>query len=253
MTLMSDSKLLFDIGNSRVKWAYCNQGVLESSGSLLTSEITNSTLDDNFGVQLKLKSVWISNVGGPAVGESIREWFSVNYSLETQFIGVTQSVCGIDNHYESQDTQGVDRWVAAVGARSVVEQGHVVIIDAGTAVTIDWLSDKNKYQGGAILPGFVLMHDALTSRTAGIKSEVSWAQQIIGRSTAECVNSGVSFGLVGAIERIVAQVVERIGSPASLLLTGGTASAIAARSDLDFIIEDNLVLLGVAKIANGGS
>lgn len=250
---MSDSKLLFDIGNSRVKWAYSNQGRLESRGNLLASEITNSTLNDSFSGQQNVDSIWISNVGAPAIVEEIREWFSVNHFLDAQLISVTQSVCGIDNQYESQDTQGVDRWVAAVGARSVVDQGDLVIIDAGTAVTIDWLSDKNKYKGGAILPGFALMHDALTSRTAGLKSQASWAQNIVGRSTAECVNSGVSFGLVGAIERVTTQMVEGIGSPVSLLLTGGNASAIAARSGLGFIVVENLVLLGVARIANGGS
>lgn len=248
---MSDLKLLFDIGNTRLKWALYQADKFIQQGNLLASEITPELLDQTFDDQQRPDSIWISNVGSVVVIEQLSDWVKQNYLLNIQLLEVSQSCCGITNEYKSQDTQGVDRWVAAIGARSVLTEGHLIIVDAGTAVTIDWLSKENRFEGGTILPGYNLMHDSLMKKTAGVSSDFSWAQQIVGRSTQECVNSGVSFGLVGAIERVVKQMTGIIGAPVNLLLTGGSALAIAERSDLDFILQENLVLLGVAAIARG--
>lgn len=247
---MSETKLLFDVGNSRIKWAYSAQGEFVTTGSLPARDISPSILKRKFGEQSPPNSIWISNVGSSEVLDQLNQWFNSEMDLTPTIVKVSKHSCGIDNHYQSQDTLGVDRWLAAIGARSVVDQGHVIIVDAGTAVTIDWLSDSNQYEGGAIVPGVELMHDALTSRTAGVKSKFSWTQQILGGSTVECVNSGISFALVGAIERIVSQLTKQIAAPVSMILTGGNAEPVSQRSDLAFIIENELVLLGVANVSS---
>ena len=144
----------------------------------------------------------------------------------------------------------MDRWVAAIGARVVIPAGHVIIVDAGTAVTIDWLSDDNIYEGGVILPGLSLMHASLNSKTAGIKSIYTQADKIIGRTTEECVNSGVSYGLIGGVERVIEEMMLKIPEPATILLTGGSASILMAMSKLEMSLQENLVLLGVAKVSN---
>jgi len=244
------TKLLFDIGNSRIKWVYSRGEQFESEGSIAVADISAKLLQKSFGSQLPPDTIWISNVGSMVVLDQLNQWFSSEYKIAPKVIEVSQRCCGITNHYHSKETLGVDRWLAAIGARSVVEKGHVIIIDAGTAVTIDWLSESNQYEGGTIVPGVDLMHDALTSRTAGIKSEFSWAQHILGKTTLECVNSGVSFAIVGAVERIVQQLTHHIAEPVSLILTGGSAKSISMRSSLEFRMENNLVLLGVAKVSN---
>ena len=242
-------QLLFDIGNTRIKWACYYDGEIQSSGSFNAVDNRKSVLDEAFSGSDKPDSIWISNVGSATVLDVVIDWCEGIYELKPNVIKISKSFQGINNNYQSQESLGVDRWVAAIGARLVVPLGDVIIIDAGTAVTIDWLSHNDVFEGGVILPGFSLMHDSLIRNTAGIKSEFSQSQKIIGRTTEECVNSGVSYGLVGAIERIVREIQQGIAQDSTILLTGGSALLIDAMSNFNMIVQQDLVLLGVASIA----
>lgn len=246
-------KLLFDIGNTRLKWAYFCDGEVHSSASADASSLDRDTLHQLFGKSPKPDSIWISNVGSKKVLSELLSWFGDEFGLSPNVIRVTESCCGIRNRYRTQAALGVDRWLAAIGARRVMAEGHLIIIDAGTAVTIDWLSERNNFEGGVILPGFNLMHKALIDNTAGIKADYSESHQIIGRTTEECVNSGVVYGLIGAIEHIVMQMQQEIGMPTKVILTGGSAATIEATSDLDLTVQPELVLLGVASVSQEAS
>ncbi|MBX2847290.1 MAG: type III pantothenate kinase [Acidiferrobacterales bacterium] len=244
-------KLLFDIGNTRIKWGHWFSNEIHSTANLLACEASLSALDEAFETTTKPDSIWISNVGSKQVLAIVTQWCEVAYGLQPKLLGVSSSYLDIDNKYQSQDTLGVDRWVAAFGARAVVASGDLVIIDAGTAVTIDLLSHENCFEGGVILPGTELMHDVLINNTAGIRSNYSEPLKIIGRTTEECVNSGVSYGLVGAIERIVLEISQNLTEPPTIVLTGGDAPMIKKMSKLDMKFQPNLVLLGIASMAKG--
>lgn len=239
--------LLFDIGNTRLKWAYYSDDGIHSSASLMAVDVDFLELKKVFNNLPQPDSIWVSNVGSEHILRLVVDSCCAVFELEPHVIKVSATCCGIDNNYQTQNTLGVDRWIAAIGARVVVAQGHVIVIDAGTAVTIDWLSTQNNFEGGVILPGFSLMHAALVHNTAGIQSEYFGTQKVIGRTTEECVNSGVAYGLIGAIERIVNEMQQSIGEPTTVILTGGSAATIEAMANLDMIVQHDLVLLGVAK------
>ena len=244
-------QLLFDIGNTRVKWAYYSDADIQSSGSIKAVDVCKSVLDETFSASAQPDSIWISNVGSAEVLEAVVDGCTDLYKVTPTILKISASSHGILNKYQSQDTLGVDRWVAAIGARLLVPTGDVIIVDAGTAVTIDWLSHKEVFEGGVILPGFSLMHSSLIKNTAGIKAKFSQSQKIIGRTTEECVNSGVSYGLVGAIDRMVHEIQQVIVKDSTIILTGGSAPLIDAMSKFDMIVQPDLVLLGVASIATG--
>ena len=243
-------KLLFDIGNSRLKWAIARAGQLVSSGAEDADRVDGDLLSELFATVDRPTSVWVSNVGTEKKLDVLLSWLEMRYELVASVVQVNGSACGIQNGYHDLASLGVDRWVAALGARSINPVGDIIIIDAGTAVTIDWLSAKNIFEGGVILPGLVLMHDALVTRTAGIQSDYFDTQQIIGKTTQECVNSGVVFGLSGAVERVVDEMQKTIGKPANIILTGGGAGTLIDKMRLVASCEPDLVLYGLLKFAS---
>lgn len=244
------SRVLFDIGNTRLKWATYRDGRLGPQHA-----VSHAELDNEISAELKDAiegaEIWCSNVAGQDVrNKLISGWLDSVPNELLQFASVSDSALGLRNGYANLKQLGIDRWVAAIGARSLVRQGDLIVIDAGTAVTIDWLDSDSTYQGGVILPGAGLMHDALVGKTAGIKSDFSSTQRIIGKTTSECVNSGVSFGLLGAVERVVNEMSATIARPTKILLTGGASDMIDQGTDFSSESVPDLVMHGLAALAN---
>lgn len=253
-------RLLFDIGNTRIKWVLEQQGDLIASDSCNNDELESVDLPD----VTALDSVWVSCVGQRSVLQRLQTKVEKTYQCAIHQAQVAASACGIENAYHAQDKLGVDRWLAVIGARSMVAAGDLIVIDAGTAVNIEWLSANNIYQGGVILPGAEIMHRALVGRTAGIDSVRSTVESVVGKTTMECVNSGVNYGLAGAVERIVSEMQHVIvsetsagqppteGLPARVLVTGGDAPLLLANTSLSTQPVANLVLHGLAQVARDG-
>jgi type III pantothenate kinase len=251
--------LLIDIGNTRLKWGCEKSGRIEQTGFLDSVRLSRSALDKSMSSIAKPKSAWVSSVGSPSSHKVLVEWLLQRYQLNAQVVKVRQPVTGFSNAYADLDSLGVDRWVAAIGARECAEVKEgaresaqvkdIIIVDVGTAITIDCLTADNIFQGGVIYPGYRLMHDSLVGGTSGIKSEFFETDQIVGKTTSECVNSGIAHGVAGAVERIVFEMQVSIGAETQILLTGGGAQALLGKARLDVRYEPNLVLHGLIKIA----
>lgn len=250
-------KLVVDIGNTRLKWGVIEDGYVIADGWCSAKDVVGAERPTGLGKYLEssglIQAVWISHVGD----SSVLDWLTLNWcqglpSEKINVVKVNQSVAGLQNSYKHIDKLGVDRWVAALGARSIELEGDLLVIDAGTAVTIDWVSAENVFEGGVILPGAKLMHDALTNNTAGIQSEYRDTVQIVGKSTSECVNSGVGYGLVGAVERVVFEMEKVINRPVKILLTGGAAAVLQARLRVPVSVHPDLVLSGLTVLAEQG-
>ena len=242
-------KLLVDIGNSRCKFALCESMLLRTTFTLNNTELSEDILNNHCSESLEPTSAWISCVGPEAAFSTINLWISERFKISPNRVMVTAEACGISNAYHDQQQLGVDRWIAAIGARKVERELDVLLIDAGTAITIDWLSWRNVFEGGVIIPGHHLMHKALVGNTQGIQSNIQQTGRIIGKTTHECVNSGISYGLVGAVERIVREMQIHINKQCRIIVTGGGADSLMRKSTLDYHVEPRLVLLGLARIA----
>ena len=126
--------------------------------------------------------------------------------------------------------------------------GSFLVVNAGTAVTVDALSAQGEFLGGIIVPGFALMHEVLASNTAGLSSERG-NFVAFPRNTRDAVTSGAIQALCGAVERIhAAMVADRHGEP-DLLIGGGAAEVVAQRLGRPVRIADKLVLEGLVQIA----
>jgi type III pantothenate kinase len=132
---------------------------------------------------------------------------------------------------------GTDRIVAAAAAFDVVEDA-VVVADFGTAVTIDLVDEHGVFQGGVICPGFEISAQALKDNTAQLpKVTVHRPEEPLGRNTADAINCGLYYSIIGGMEEIIRRYAEQIGRWPQTVITGSAAEMI--REDCPFV--DNYV------------
>jgi len=252
-------RLLFDIGNTRLKWAVESDNQFIDQGVIAHSDFDLTSLARRLCGEYQFTDIWVSSVSSKSVDERVNAWLDEQFGVPVYWAAVAPRVGRVSNHYEDMSQLGVDRWLAVLGADALLEQSTsqqnsaAIVIDAGTAVTIDVLDHQSVYRGGVILPGSVLMHDSLVGRTEGIHSTIAKASQVIGRTTQECVNSGAYYGLLGAVERTVDEIKQTLALPdqsLELFVTGGDSLLFVENSRLDLIHISELVLMGLKRIAD---
>lgn len=141
---------------------------------------------------------------------------------------------------------GEDRLLNAAAAYDVLKQACVVI-DAGTATTVDLVDGAGTFHGGAILPGVQLMLDSLASRTAQLpETTFERPEEAVGHNTIHAMQSGVFHGTRGAVRELVEQFAEQIGAFPMVVATGGDANTLLRDNELIDRIVPNLTLMGLA-------
>jgi type III pantothenate kinase len=258
--------LVIDIGNTRTKWALADSdGNLSLMELCLNADISHA----RFPISEATKVV-ISNVAGEQIANRITQLLQ---PLAIHFVGTTTQACGIKNQYAAG--LGSDRWAAAVAAWHHTKHATVVV-NAGTAVTIDALeqnkklvlsqdkkvflsSDSNTKQGiflgGTIMPGLHLMQQALSSNTAQLAvNQGLFADFPI--DTADAIESGCLNAVAGAIYLMFKRLEKHSGWLPKWVISGGDAHKVAQalnHQDLKLgvkqvIIIENLVLQGLVLL-----
>jgi len=152
---------------------------------------------------------------------------------------------------DDPSTVGHDRLLNALGAFSRTRQACVVV-DCGTAVTIDFIDGQGTFHGGAILPGVQMMLDALHQRTAALP-EVRFAgpppaEPFCGKDTRSAMVLGVAASVVGGVHRLVQRYSEAFGAYPQVVATGGDAPALLEHDDVVEHIVPDLQLLGISEV-----
>ena len=236
--------LLIDIGNQNAKWQFGDEkGTFPSRHSELNQNLTQS-----LGHLNHVSGVLFVSVADQTCTNILRNFVSAKWNVEVSQITPKAEQCGVRNCYREISELGADRWAALIGAWSLY-QSAAVIVDSGTAVTVDALSAKGEFIGGSILPGFELARDSLWQRAPGIREFCALSPELPARSTVAAVSSGVVYATVGGIELLVHKYSELVGSSPKLLLTGGTCSLIAEHSSYNFEMVSNLTLIGLNVIS----
>jgi len=245
--------LLLDIGNTRLKW-----GVLEAGSISRTGHISQETLRGKGLRALTARlprdvdTVMASNVAGASVATRLSGVLGMHCGCEVHFARTGKSACGVTNSYRQPRRMGVDRWIAMIGAWGEFK-GACLVVDAGTAVTIDALDDSGRHLGGQILPGLNLMATALAANTSDIPApkrrapRQSRGLEIFAGSTDSAVANGAMNALVGATERAMRTLRQADLDP-RLILTGGDASRILGALEEEPIHRPHLVLQGLAEL-----
>ena len=155
---------------------------------------------------------------------------------------------GMPVRYENPREVGADRVVNAVAAFELMG-GPVIAVDFGTATTFDCVSDKGEYLGGAIFPGIHVAMEALFERAAMLhRVELARPRSVIGKTTAQSIQSGMLFGYAGMVDAMVARIRGELGGEARVIATGGLAGRIAGESQTIERVEPFLTLEGLRMI-----
>jgi type III pantothenate kinase len=150
----------------------------------------------------------------------------------------------------------VDRWLAMIAARRLV-QGAFAVVCAGTAVTFDAVDAGGRHLGGLILPGDRLMIESMANNAHQIPLVPAATQAVrgldlLGRSTAEAVSRGSRLALAAAVDRAVEQVAESLAQELAVVVTGGDAPVLAPWLESKVSVSPDLVLDGLAVVAADG-
>lgn len=172
------------------------------------------------------------------------------WNIKAERIVSTEKGFGLVNAYAKPSELGSDRWCAMIAAYHAADS-DVVVIDCGTAITIDIVNKSGQHLGGYILPGLKMMKKSLDIHTAQIPENKSRLENNMftpANTTTGCVDAGVHLAAVKFIEAVIEQQLKRT-SHLQCVLTGGDASSIAENSALEYVIMPDLVLRGLAYIA----
>ena len=150
--------------------------------------------------------------------------------------------------YDNPKEVGADRIANAVGAYDLFG-GPSIVVDFGTATTIEAVSAKGEYLGGAICPGVQISADALFQRAARLpRIDVRKPARVIGRTTVGAMESGLFWGYVGMVEGLVRRMTEELGGNALCIATGGLADVIAPETSLIQHVDQDLTLHGLRLV-----
>ena len=253
----SVDRLLIDVGNTRIKALMCHlqQGEACFDRDALWvkhARCFKKAFSEIVSVVPQPKDIWVSNVAGDEAHFAIKEVCLAKWAIEPEFSRVDRHRHGIQNDYQNLEELGVDRWMAVQGARQL-HDGAVIVIGCGTAITIDVISEKNVFVGGAILPGLELAAQSL-SQTEGIPQfDFQEYTSALGTSTADCVRVGVINACAGGVEKIVRSIYKQFsGVSIKVVASGGAAKAVLSATSINFEYDANLVLRGLQRVANKG-
>lgn len=237
-------ELLVDVGNSRMKWGRCRSSV----------EMVSLPTDDAAAWAKQLDawrlppSSWILTGSNPRARAQLGEWLhGRGHSL---LIIESPDDLPLTVKLERPDHVGIDRLLNAVAANMRRKPGKpAVIVDAGTAVTVDWVDAEGAFCGGAIFPGLRLMSKALHDYTAllplvEIKSPMPAVPAV---ATPAAVEAGVYWAVVGGIRQLMDRLDAR--REAAIFLGGGDATLLAPAFDASMIVWPEMTLEGVRLAA----
>ncbi|HOC82827.1 MAG TPA: type III pantothenate kinase, partial [Synergistales bacterium] len=159
-----------------------------------------------------------------------------------------RSDIGIPVLYENISEVGADRLVNAVAGIELFGS-PLLVVDFGTAITVDAISPRGEYLGGAIAPGLVVSMEALFGKAAKLpKVSLDLPESVIGRNTRDSMQSGFLYGFAGMVDSLVERIRDELGEEAKAIATGGQADIIAPISRSISAVEPWLTLEGLRLV-----
>ena len=244
--------LAIDIGNTNIVIGVIEDDVIRFEARIATDQVRTS---DQYGVEIKnvleaygvskdeIEDCIISSVV-PPVFNSVKTGVVKVIGKQPMVVGPGLKT-GLNINVDVPSQVGSDRIVIAVAALAEYKP-PMILMDLGTATTIEVVEPGNMYLGGVIFPGVKISLDALTSRAAQLPGiSLDKPKNIIGRNTVDCMRSGMMYGTAAMIDGIVERIEEELGHKSTLIATGGLAQFITPLCKREIILERDLLLKGL--------
>lgn len=244
---MSMSMLLVDRGNTRLKWQLTHLDKVIAAGNQLKN-IPFSTVFDDLEAKT-VSAVCVASVADELFAIELKNWLVDNDFPKPVFVTSERSACGVINGYDDPPQLGVDRWLAVIAAYNKFD-GMLCVVDAGTALTMDFVLENGRHLGGYIVPGSDMQIKALLSNTKNVFVGDETDNTTLATNTTQAVVAGVRNMLASFVKQTIKEMEHKFSTPITLIMTGGGAEELAAIIRIHGILEKNLVLEGLALVAN---
>jgi type III pantothenate kinase len=247
--------LVLDVGNTNTVVGVFHGKTLRAQWRLTTSHEQTA---DEYGILIRnlfsLDGLGTGEVTGvmiasvvPPLNSVLEEMSKKYFRLDPVFLGPGTRT-GMAIHYENPQEVGADRIANSVAAFEKYG-GPCVVVDFGTAITFDVISEKGEYLGGVIAPGIGVSSEALFERAARLpRVEVREPARVIGTNTVSSMQSGLFYGSVGLMDGILDRLSGELGKKTKVITTGGQAPLVAAASKYKPPVDSSLTLEGLRMI-----
>lgn len=249
--------LVVDVGNTQTHFGtYRGDQLVEHWRMATVRQSTADQLGAALRSLLRLRGVELSELQGSIVSSTVPElapeWAQVGeryLNHDTVIVGPGVKT-GMPIRLDNPRELGADRLVNAVAAYDHIG-GACIVVDFGTALTYDVVSEAGEHLGGLIAPGLEISLEALSDRGAKLpKIDLLPPRAVIGKSTVEAIRGGVLFGYAAAVDGIVGRIRAELGTDAPTIATGGHASIVAPFCETIDEIDGDLTLRGLRLIWN---
>lgn len=244
-------KLLIDLGNTRLKWAFLARGELRAGGVFAHGRAPLDVPLRREWAELRgIEAVLVASVVAPSVEDELDAWVHERFGLHAGFLRSPAAALGLRNAYVQPTRLGIDRFLAMAALHDASPRAQV-LVGVGTALTADALDGGGRHHGGLILPSPHVMREAVLGSTARVAALGGhWSE--MPADTADAVVSGSLYAALGAIDRFVAAAARRLDAVPAVVLTGGGAEELAPLLP-DAERAHDLVLRGLALWAEDPS
>jgi type III pantothenate kinase len=228
-------KLIIDIGNTLVKYAIFS-----------SDEIVIIYKKNDVEISFMQELIQKHNVTDVIIS-SVRDKVDGDFGIKTLYLNHLTPL-PITINYETPETLGNDRIANVVAASVLYPNKNILIIDAGTCITIDFIDQNKEYQGGRISPGIEMRYKSLHKYTSNLpKLTISNTAQQIGKDTNSSIVSGVEKGVVAEIETIIDDF-KNENEDLFVIVTGGDTFFFENTLKNSIFADQNLVLKGLNEI-----
>ena len=233
-----------DVGNSRIKWGRCRDGRVVETVSLPPDDI-QAWQDQRKTWSLAAAASWALAGVHPERCARLADWLR-QHAHPTKVLAWQKLPLQV--RLEHPEHVGIDRLLNAVAASRRVPAGlAAVLIDAGSAITVDWLDETGAFAGGAIFPGRRLMAQALHDYTAllPLVELQNSSPPLPGTSTGGAIEAGVFWAAAGGIQALITRLIARATSAAKVFMTGGDGPLLAGALNHDVELWPTMTLEGI--------
>jgi type III pantothenate kinase len=244
--------LVLDVGNTQTHFGTFDGDQLTQHWRFATvRESTADELGAKLSNLLDLRGLSFDDVSASIVSSTVPQLGSEWRVVGERYLGHGMVVVGpgirtgMPIRYENPREIGADRLVNAVAAFERIGAACVVV-DFGTAITFDPVSETGEYLGGIIAPGVEISMEALTERAAALpKIDLVEPRALIGKTTVDAIRSGIVYGFAGQVDGIVRRLRAELGTETATIATGGLAHAIVPFTEEIDETDDLLTLTGL--------
>ena len=239
--------LIIDIGNTRVKIAFFHKNDLVEKAILETLSL------DALSERLKGHNIEgvIMSVSGRDT-EGVEVWLNEHF----YFIKLNHNTpIPIINEYGTPETLGKDRLSAVIAAHYLFKGKNCLVIDSGTCITYNFITDSGRFLGGNIAPGLSMRLKAMHHFTAKLpllerNTEGVFTTNLVGQTTKEAMLNGAQIGLLAEVEGFAQRFEKQFGN-IQIVVTGGDGAFLSQNLSIENIhYEPNLVMIGLNQILN---